>query len=574
MQEIDGLTMARYRPSAYLLDGEENQAEAQLGGLLKSGILKRFESCWRACLETVEAMLAAHEAFIHAWERGEVLSGEQLRAAAAAEADEAGLASWVEELLEGEAESVAAARFDARFGDDVASDRSRLEALRERLAVLEPARDPKLALIRDLLERSPAQKVAIFSTYGATVRYLDEQLAPAPGGRERVVVIGTETDPDARLAALARFAPRTVVRDDYEPADGEVDLLIATDVLSEGQNLQQAQAVISYDMPWNPQRVVQRNGRVIRLLSPHKEVLLATMLPEQGELERLLGLEARIHGKIRAAGGVYGMESEVIEGLETELRSYAERLADGDPSLVDEPEQDSGAFVGEQLRRMIDRALAEGEVERVLALPWGEGTCFRQTVSGRSRGAPGVFFATRTPGMEDTPEGYRYWRYVEADSGALISEDLEILRRIDPQGGQAADDLGGLDLEVAWERAASDVVRAHNQRTDLRGRQEQIGPRQRWALDLLRDFTVAVPPGADTAAQALEVERSSAVRRALGEVQAEVEAARMSRDEAASAIVDLVRDFGLHPVEPPSLPHRITVDDLGVVCWMGVLAGC
>ncbi len=48
--------------------------------------------------------------------------------------------------------------------------------------------------------------------------------------------------------------------------------MIATDVISEGQNLQQAQAVISYDMPWNPQRVVQRNGRVIRLKSPHDEV--------------------------------------------------------------------------------------------------------------------------------------------------------------------------------------------------------------------------------------------------------------------------------------------------------------
>jgi superfamily II DNA/RNA helicase len=95
-------------------------------------------------------------------------------------------------------------------------------------------------------------------------------------------VIGTESTPDQRLGALARFAPRTVVRDDYTPPDGEVDLLISTDVLSEGQNLQQAEAVISYDMPWNPQRVVQRNGRVLRLRSEHDEVSLTTMLPEAG----------------------------------------------------------------------------------------------------------------------------------------------------------------------------------------------------------------------------------------------------------------------------------------------------
>src|SRR5207245_7330928 len=118
----------------------------------------------------------------------------------------------------------------------------------------------------------------------------------------------------------------TVVGSDYEPTDGEVDLLLSTDVLSEGQNLQQAQAVVSYDMPWNPQRVVQRNGRVIRLLSPHDEVFLTTMLPEPGELEQVLRLETRVLAKIRAAG-VYGMEVEVIEGIATELRAYGARLA-------------------------------------------------------------------------------------------------------------------------------------------------------------------------------------------------------------------------------------------------------
>jgi hypothetical protein len=173
------------------------------------------------------------------------------------------------------------------------------------------------------------------------------------------------------------------------PPHGEVDLLISTDVLSEGQNLQQAQAVVSYDMPWNPQRVVQRNGRVIRLLSPHDEVLLTTMLPATGELERLLGLEARIQAKI-AAAGVYGMESEVIEGatadaITHDLRAYADRLVAGEPELLDAAEGESGAFVGEQLRRIIDRAVREGEAQRVMRLPWGVGACFRQTEGGRDR---------------------------------------------------------------------------------------------------------------------------------------------------------------------------------------------
>lgn len=568
--EIDALTMARYRPSAFALGGEEEAIEAQLGGLLKSGILKRFESCWRACLETIEAMLAAHDAFLLAWERGEVLSRDQLRAAAAGEADDAGLASWVEQQLQASDAVRPAADFDAEYGEVVAADRARLAAIRDALGELGPSTDPKLAALRELLERSPAQKVAVFSTYGATVRYLDEHL-PAPiGGRDRVAVIGSESTPDQRLGALARFAPRTVVRSDYEPPEGEVDLLLSTDVLSEGQNLQQAQEVISYDMPWNPQRVVQRNGRVIRLLSDHDEVYLWTMLPEQGELERLLGLEARIQAKIKAASGVYGTETEVIEGLETELRNYAERIVDEDAELLEESEEQSGAFVGEELRRMIDRALAEGEVERILRLPWGVGACFRQTRDGRSQGPPGVFFATRTPAMVDAPDGYRYWRFVELASREIVSGDLPILRRIDPQGGEPAE-LEGVDLEGAWTIAVIDIVTAHNERADLRAVEEQIGPKQRWALDVLRDPAVVLAPGADAADETLAVERSSAVRRALGEIQDSVLAAELSRDDAALEIVRVVEEFGLQPVDPAPLPAKITAEDLGVVCWMAVL---
>lgn len=569
---IDALTMARYRPSAFELAGEETSVEAKLAGLLKSGLLKRFESCWWACLQTVERMITAHETFLAAWKEGKVLSGEALRKAIAEDVDEAGLASWVEERLD-DGDVRAAEVFDPEFKIAVEADRDRLATICYELNQLGEGEDPKLELLARLLEESPSEKVVVFSTYGATVRYLDERLPERVGGRERVMVIGGETTPDDRTAALSRFAPDTVVWPSYESPEGEVDLLLSTDVLSEGQNLQQAGAVISYDMPWNPQRVVQRNGRVIRLRSPHENVFLTTMLPAPGELERLLGLEARVQGKIKAASGVYGMESEVIEGLEAELRSFAERLAEGDPDLTLAAEEESGAFVGEELRRMIDRALQEGEVERILRLPWGIGACFRQAAGGRSSGAPGVFFATRTRRMTDAEHGYRYWRYVEMKSGELVQSDLEILRRIDPAGGEAAEPEG-VDLDAAWETAAASIVAEHNERTDLRASQEQIGPRQRWALEILRDPGIAAPVDGDkldVADAALSVERSSAVRRALGEVQERHDSAVISRDAAAAEIIGVVEDFGLRPVEALSLPAPIDADDLGVVCWMVVL---
>jgi len=430
-------------------------------------------------------------------------------------------------------------------------------------------------LYRDRLRSRDARKIAVFATYGETIEYLHEKLPELVGGRERVTVIGSESSPDERTRLLSRFSPKTVVRPGYVPPDGEVDLLLSTDVLSEGQNLQQAQAVVSYDMPWNPQRVVQRNGRVIRLLSPHEEVFLTTMLPLPGELEELLRLETTIRAKIRAAG-VYGMEVEVVEGIESELRQYAERLVEGDPSLAEEDGDEalSGAFLGEELRARVFRAQREGELRRIAGLPWGIGAVFRQTPEGRSRGPAGVFFATRTRPMPAAKHGYRYWRYVELQplegSEGLLDSDLEMLRRIDPVGS-AQGELEGVDLEAAWLKAVADIVAEHNRRADPRSAQEAIGPAQRFGLELLRDPTVILPEGAERAAEALSVERSSAVRRALNEIQADVREERISRNEAAARIVELVNRLGLQPVALDDLPESIEVDDLGVVCWMAVL---
>jgi hypothetical protein len=367
---------------------------------------------------------------------------------------------------------------------------------------------------------------------------------------------------------LARFSPRTVVRPDYEPPEGEVDLLLSTDVLSEGQNLQQAGCVISYDMPWNPQRVVQRNGRVIRLLSPHDEVSLITLLPTAGDLERLLKLEAAIRRKIVAAG-VYGLENPVIEGIESELRTYADRLAEGDETLLDEGDAGMGGpATGEELRALVQRAIAEGEADRLRFLPWGIGAGFSQGQGVPSIGASGLFFACRTSREKGNR---RWWRYVGSD-GTVVSTDADMLRRINPGAAPGIELMPGLiDLEAAWTVAAASIVEAHNRLADPRAGDESIGPAQRWALGLLRDPTIALPPGAEEADQALSVERSTTVRHALTDLRQEIDAGRLSRVEAAAQVIDLVEALGLQPVDQGEPLEMITEGDVGVVCWMAVM---
>lgn len=148
----------------------------------------------------------------------------------------------------------------------------------------------------------------------------------------------------------------------------------------------------------------------------------------------------------------------------------------------------------------------------------------------------------------------------------------ELLRRIDPSGSEHAG-TAGLDLEDAWERAAASIVAEHNRRADPRSAQEAIGPAQRFALELLRDPTVILPEGAERAEEALSVDRSSGVRRALNEIAAETREGRSTRNEAAARIVELVDRLGLQPVSLDDVPEAITEDDLGVVCWLAVLPG-
>lgn len=219
------------------------------------------------------------------------------------------------------------------------------------------------------------------------------------------------------------------------------------------------------------------------------------------------------------------MESGVLDvEVDADLRAYASRLEAGDESLLDEEDDAVGAFAGEALRALLLRAAAEGELDRIMALPWGIGAAFRQGPGVPSRGGAGVFFACRTTG------GQRYWRYVEVDDGDVLDAEAEILRRINP-GSAPGEDLAtsGYDLEAAWVRAVPTIVEEHNRRADPRYAEERIGPVQQFALDLLRDPAVALPVGASEAAEALSVERSECASRAWRSSHARAGGSHISR---------------------------------------------
>ena len=573
---IEGLTMARYRLSAYRLDMErESASEEALAGLMQSQLLKRFESSWYAALQTVNRMRNGNDVILQVMaERGVVPPPDVIKDLAGdGREDDAFLsAEVIDEALAGAEGGLSADTFNDRFVGDLREDRATLAAMSAQLEGLKDSADPKLDTLREVMAATPSQKVAVFTAFQDTAAYLRARIESGPdllGGRSWTAVIGSETSADARTRELERFCPDSV-RDEpgFRPEGGEVDVMISTDILSEGQNLQQAQAVLSFDMPWNPQRVVQRNGRVIRLRSPHDTAYLYTLLPEQGDLDRLLKLEAKLQAKIMAANASVGMETPVLADVEMESRAYAdldrfvERLTVGDTTLLDEQE-DGSAFAGELFRAQLRRAAEEGEVNRLKELPWGIGAAFVQRSPTLKE--PAVFFACRTRRDE------RYWRVVSRSGDILYKEDLPMLRLIDPQGQPGCPLPDGTDLQHLFAVAAADICEAHNALLDPETRFAALPASQRWALDILRAPDAPAGDDYDAADEALSVGRNNLVRRDLSELRRAYECGGVSVTDCARRILDVVVRFGLRPVQTLEAPEAIGEDDLGVVCYQVVV---
>ena len=195
----------------------------------------------------------------------------------------------------------------------------------------DPDHDAKLGALHALLtEAFPDKKVLVFSQFADTVDYLEAQL------RSRgVQAISGVTGNSANPTQLAwQFSPSSNQRPGQGKPDRELRVLVATDVLSEGQNLQDCHVVVNYDLPWAIIRLIQRAGRVDRIGQEAEEILCHSFLPADG-VERIIDLRARVRERLRENAEVVGADEAFFEDEEDEqaiVNLYHERagILDGD----------------------------------------------------------------------------------------------------------------------------------------------------------------------------------------------------------------------------------------------------
>lgn len=326
--EIRHLNLAAYAPLRYVLQHKQEaydkkySTEIRGGGgffrqadreeslihLLRVNLLKRMESAVTSFALTVERQLRDVEATLarienHHEEVEEIDIGD-------VDLDDPAF----ESLLVGRKVKVLLKDVDRiRWKQDLMEDRNRLANLHA-AAQIDAARDAKLAALRKMIEhkcRNPLnpgnRKVIVFTAFADTARYLYDQLAPWARktlGVDSALVTGSGGIQTTRrglrtdlATILSAFSPRSKERPKEFANEGDLDLLIATDCISEGQNLQDCDWLINYDIHWNPVRIIQRFGRIDRIGSPNDHIQLVNFWPNM-ELEEYINLEQRVSGRM------------------------------------------------------------------------------------------------------------------------------------------------------------------------------------------------------------------------------------------------------------------------------------
>jgi len=397
-----------------------------LAHILRVLYLKRLESSTEALRISLHRLCRFLERFLNALQQERLLSATDYRqwiraeAADEEEAEEANFEAFLDSLPRLDVE-----RYDVEsLCADTEAD---LKALQEVLSELEKGhRDDKLETLKDLLTSSElaGKKIVLFSYFRDTARYIYQQLKKdtrflTAFGPERIAIVDSRVNLKERKDQIVRFAPRANGNPDLPPEE-QIDLLISTDALSEGQNLQDGEVIINYDLHWNPVRMVQRIGRLDRLGSSHAKIFVYNFFPEQ-ELEEILNLLKRLREKLDAINRTVGLDASILGELPNPMEfNILRRIQNEDQEVLQQLEEESDLAVGEFIRQDVLQFLKKLGESHLQRIPLGVGTVWENQKS-----TPGFFAAFRNPNTK-----LHHWLFYEFESKRIIDRNLVAIHHI------------------------------------------------------------------------------------------------------------------------------------------------
>ncbi|NQT13268.1 MAG: SWF/SNF helicase family protein [Planctomycetes bacterium] len=459
--------------------------------------MKRLESSIASFRESIRRGLVFEETYLDYMLDGKVISSDDVRKltrflaqdeeddpVASSLADDLDAVEQAQEYLDSLPEVDLNQYHLRKMRRDIEEDIRLLRELYERTEPL-MANDGKLQRLKDLLAGDlRGHKVLIFSTFKDTSRYVHRELTAGSNSSWRESVgnpiirrIDSGNHPDERGHILSLFAP--VANGCDTPESDQIGVLISTDVLSEGQNLQDCGIIINYDLTWNPIRLVQRNGRIDRIGSPHSEVGIYNMFPED-ELEGLLHLVERLTSRISAIDDLGLLDASVLgEVVHPRTFNTLRRIRDEDGTVLDDEEGRAELAGPELLLKHLKEVLHKEGGETVADLPNGIHSGLR-----RQR-CYGMFFYFQAPRL--TGEGKRhFWRYIDARSHEIRDNRYEIAQLIACHPDEPRY-IGDQDVFLLQEKVIEGILSAERQVEAKAAAPTTVDPIQQTVAEELKD---------------------------------------------------------------------------------------
>jgi superfamily II DNA or RNA helicase len=466
LDAIDSLKLPRYTLSRYLADSavptttekeildDLERASGNLIGVTRTMLYKRLSSSGAAFLISLERHLLRNWVFLNAirdvaelpighvedtlWiddegETEQILGDEYLAIDRSADQWSATARAAYRALAQKKSRAIRWIRselFEDDLGQALEHDIEVLQGLLGKFGDWQPELDSKLGALEEMLRSDhPDEKVLIFTEYKDTAEYVANALIER--GIDSIAAVSGSSEDPTTLAR--RFAPKSNAEIGGLP-DGhdELRVLVATDVLSEGQNLQDAHIVVNYDLPWAIVKIIQRAGRVDRVGQQSPVVLVHSFLPAD-DVEAVIDLRGRIARRLRENAVVFGSD-EAFFGDDSE-RGFIQGLYDEHAPIeeIDEPggEVDWASMAYEIWRRATEddpelKALVEGLPDVVYA-----------TRRAREESSPGVVVYVQTElgydalAFTDLDGNSRLLSPHEALTLAACEPETEALARLD-----------------------------------------------------------------------------------------------------------------------------------------------
>ena len=338
---------SRYRAIKYIKPEAKRNPEYRdlfragdrIAGLMSVLLLKRLESSIEAFRSTQKSLMRSNRNFREALNSGYVPIGStatRLLSGQSFDTDDLLEVLQQEEERRGQQQSGGHGKlvhdvedFETdRWIEDLDADFACLSGILARVEGISPEDDDKLRALRRFLDQPQvrAGKVLIFSEAETTVEYLYGELNP--GGRDPEIARLTGNTRHDAENIVKRFSPDSNLSEGERLPGSKIRVLLATDIVSEGQNLQDCARVLNYDLHWNPVRLIQRFGRVDRIGTQHAVINLHNMWPDV-EVDAELSLTERLHKRIQSFHDLIGLDSKLLSDAERLNANAMYRIYEG-----------------------------------------------------------------------------------------------------------------------------------------------------------------------------------------------------------------------------------------------------